>query len=142
MAAISLTKARKMIATIFRTAAEMGLKPLSVIVLDAGGNVKAFERQDGAAPGRFQIAEGKAYGSVMLGIGGTAQRDRAENQAYFLNAVNGAYGGKVIPVPGGVLVKNAKGEILGAIGVTGDTSENDLTAALAGIEAVNLIGEG
>lgn len=142
MAAISLTKARKMIATIFRTGAEMGLKPLSVIVLDAGGNIKAFERQDGASPGRFQIAEGKAYGSVMLGIGGTAQNARADAQAYFIASVNGAFGGKVIPVPGGVLVKTAKGEILGAIGVTGDTSENDLTAALAGIEAVNLVGEG
>jgi len=142
MVDISLTKSRKMIATIFRTGTEMGLKPLSVIVLDAGGNVKAFERQDGASPGRFQIAEGKAYGSVMLGLGGTAQRDRAEAQAYFMAAVNGAYGGKVIPVPGGVLLKNTKGEILGGVGVTGDTSENDLAAALTGIEAVNLIGEG
>jgi uncharacterized protein GlcG (DUF336 family) len=142
MAAISLTKARKMIATIFRTGTEMGLKPLSVIVLDAGGNVKAFERQDGAAPGRFQIAEGKAYGAVMLGMGGTAQMARAEAQAYFMAAVNGAYGGKTIPVPGGVLLKNAKGEILGAVGVTGDSSDNDLIAAMAGIEAVNLVGEG
>jgi len=142
MAAISLTKARKMIATIFRTGTEMGLKPLSVIVLDAGGNVKAFERQDDAAPGRFQIAEGKAYGAVMLGMGGTAQMARAEAQAYFMAAVNGAYGGKVIPVPGGVLLKNVKGEILGAVGVTGDSSDNDLIAAMAGIAAVNLVGEG
>ena len=142
MAAISLSKARKMIATIFRTGEEMELKPLSVIVLDAGGNVKAFERQDGASPGRFQIAEGKAYGSVMLGLGGTAQMARAESQAYFMAAANGAYGGKVIPVPGGVLLKNVKGEILGAVGVTGDSSENDLIAAMVGIEAVNLIGEG
>jgi len=142
MAEISLTKARKMIATIFRTGLEMELKPLSVIVLDAGGNVKAFERQDGAAPGRFQIAEGKAYGAVMLGMGGTAQMARAEAQAYFMAAVNGAYGGKVIPVPGGVLLKNLKGEVLGAVGVTGDTSDNDLLAAMVGIEAVKLIGEG
>lgn len=142
MAEISLTKARKLIATIFRTGLEMELKPLSVIVLDAGGNVKAFERQDGAAPGRFQIAEGKAYGAVMLGMGGTAQMARAEAQAYFMAAVNGAYGGKVIPVPGGVLLRNLKGEVLGAVGVTGDTSDNDLLAAMAGIEAVNLVGEG
>lgn len=142
MAEISLTKARKLIATIFRTGLEMELKPLSVIVLDAGGNVKAFERQDGAAPGRFQIAEGKAYGAVMLGMGGTAQMARAEAQAYFMAAVNGAYGGKVIPVPGGVLLRNLKGEVLGAVGVTGDTSDNDLLAAMAGIEAVKLIGEG
>lgn len=142
MADISLTKSRKLIATIFKTGVEMGLKPLSVIVLDAGGNVKAFERQDGAAPGRFAIAQGKAYGTIMLGMGGTAQMARAEAQAYFMEAVNGAYGGKVIPVPGGVLLRNAKGDIVGALGVTGDTSDNDLAAALVGIEAVSLVGEG
>ena len=142
MAEISLNKARKMIATIFKAGAEMELKPLTVIVLDAGGNIKAFERQDGAAPGRFEIAMGKAYGCVMLGMGGTAQMQRAEAQAYFMSAVNGAYAGKVIPVPGGVLIKNAKEEILGAVGVTGDSSDNDLKAALAGIEAVGLLGEG
>ena len=142
MADISLNKARKLISTILKKGVEMELKPLSVIVLDAGGNVKAFERQDGASPGRFEIAMGKAYGSVMLGMGGTAQMQRAEAQAYFMAAVNGAYGGKVIPVPGGVLLKNAKGEILGAVGVTGDSSYNDLIAAMAGIEAVALVGEG
>ena len=142
MADISLNKARKLISTILKKGVEMELKPLSVIVLDAGGNVKAFERQDGASPGRFEIAMGKAYGSVMLGMGGTAQMQRAEAQAYFMAAVNGAYGGKVIPVPGGVLLKNAKGEILGAVGVTGDSSDNDLIAAMAGIEAVALVGEG
>lgn len=142
MADISLTKSRKLIATIFKTGVEMGLKPLSVIVLDAGGNVKAFERQDGAAPGRFAIAQGKAYGTIMLGMGGTAQMARAEAQAYFMEAVNGAYGGKVIPVPGGVLLKNPKGDIVGAVGVTGDTSDNDLVAAMVGIEAVSLVGEG
>lgn len=142
MAEISLNKARKMIATIFKKGAELELKPLSVIVLDAGGNMKAFERQDGASPGRYEIAMGKAYGAVMLGMGGTAQMERAEAQAYFMAAVNGAYGGRTIPVPGGVLLKNAKGDILGAIGVTGDTSDNDLIAAMAGIEAVALIGDG
>jgi hypothetical protein len=85
----------------------MGLKPLSVVVLDAGGHVLAFEREDGASPGRFEIARGKAYGAVMLGMPGSAQMARAEAQAYFMAAVNGAYGGKVVPVPGGVLVKDA-----------------------------------
>ena len=142
MPAISLTKARKMIAVIFRTAAEMELKPLSVIVMDAGGNVKAFERQDGAAAGRFKIAEGKAYGCIMMGIGGTALMERAEKQAYFINAAGAAYDGKLIPVPGGVLLRSPKGEVVGAIGVTGDSSGNDLIVAMAGIEAVNLVGEG
>ncbi|SPJ27354.1 GlcG/HbpS family heme-binding protein [Falsiruegeria mediterranea] len=104
---------------------------------------KALEkgREDGAAPGRFAIAHGKAYGSVMLGMAGTAQMARAEGQAYFMAAVNGLYGGQVIPVPGGVLVRDKKGTVIGAVGVTGDTSDNDATAALAAIEAVGLTGE-
>ncbi|KPA21975.1 hypothetical protein shim_18610 [Shimia sp. SK013] len=138
---ISLRKARVIIRKALEKSEEMELKPLSVVVLDAGGHVQAFEREDGAAPGRFAIAHGKAYGSVMLGMAGTAQMARAEAQAYFMAAVNGAYGGQVIPVPGGVLLRDQKGAVIGAVGVTGDTSENDATAAMAGIEAAGLIGE-
>lgn len=139
---VSLNKARVVIRKTFEKGAEMGLKPLSVVVLDAGGHVIAFERQDGASVGRFAIAHGKAYGSVMLGMAGTAQMARADAQAYFMDAVNGLFAGQVVPVPGGVLLRSAKGAIIGAVGVTGDTSDNDLTAAMAGIKAANLIGEG
>ena len=142
MAEISASRARTIIRKTMAKGAEMGLKPLSVVVLDTGGHVKAFERADGAAPGRFAIAHGKAYGAVMLGMNGTAQMARAEQQAYFMNAVNGLYGGKVIPVPGGVLLRDKKGSVVGAVGVTGDTSDNDLIAAMAGIEASGLAGEG
>ncbi len=131
---ISLEKARMMVATAREKGREMGLKPLSVAVLDAGGHLLAFEREDGASPGRFEIARAKAYGAVMLGMPGSAQMARAEGQAYFMAAVNGAFGGKVVPVPGGVLVVE-DGAIVGAVGVTGDTSENDAEAAVAGIEA-------
>ncbi|MFT6674600.1 MAG: hypothetical protein ACJAVM_000783 [Sulfitobacter sp.] len=138
---ISLRKAR----TIIRKALEKGraleLKPLSVVVLDAGGHVQAFEREDGAAVGRFAIAHGKAYGAVMLGMAGTAQMKRAEDQAFFMAAVNGVYGGNVIPVPGGVLLRDKRGAVIGAVGVTGDTSEQDAIAAMAGIDAAGLIGE-
>lgn len=139
---ISLRKARTLIRKTLEKGVEMNLKPLSVIVLDAGGHVIAFERSDGAAPGRFGIAQGKAYGSVMLGMSGTAQMDRAEAQGYFMNAVNGVYGGKVVPVPGGVLIRDKKGAVIGAVGVTGDTSDNDLVAAMHGIEAAGLQGDG
>jgi len=139
---ISLRKAKSIIRTALSKGKELGLKPLSVVVLDAGGHVIAFEREDGAAPGRFAIAHGKAYGSVMLGMAGTAQMARADQQAYFMDAVNGVFGGNVIPVPGGVLVRDKKGSVIGAIGVTGDSSDNDLIAALAGIEAAGLLGEG
>jgi uncharacterized protein GlcG (DUF336 family) len=141
MAEISAGKARTIIRKAVAKGHEMGLKPLSVVVLDSGGHVKAFEREDGAAPGRFGIAHGKAYGSVMLGMAGTAQMARAESQAYFMAAVNGVYGGQVVPVPGGVLVRDKRGAVIGAVGVTGDTSDNDVVAAMAGIEAAGLVGE-
>lgn len=138
---ISLRKARTIIRKALEKGRELGLKPLSVVVLDAGGHVQAFEREDGASPGRFGIAQGKAYGAVMLGMAGTAQMARAETQAYFMAAVNGVYGGKVVPVPGGVLLRDKKGLVIGAVGVTGDTSDNDVIAAMAGIDAAGLIGE-
>lgn len=138
---ISLRKARTIIRKTLEKAREMQLKPLSVVVLDAGGHVQAFEREDGAAPGRFSIAHGKAYGAVMLGMAGTAQMARAEQQAYFMAAVNGVYGGQVVPVPGGVLLRDKNGGVIGAVGVTGDTSDNDAVAAMVGIQAAGLIGE-
>jgi uncharacterized protein GlcG (DUF336 family) len=141
MADISIAKARIILRKALAKGREMGFKPLSVIVVDAGGHVKAFEREDGASPGRFAIAQGKAYGAIMLGIGGTAQMARAESQAYFMAAMNGTFDGKVVPVPGGVLIRDRKGAIIGAVGVTGDTSDNDAVAALAGIEAAGLTGE-
>ncbi|MEP1587653.1 MAG: heme-binding protein [Tateyamaria sp.] len=138
---ISLNKARTIIRKTFEKGRELGLKPLSVVVLDAGGHVQAFEREDGASVGRFAIAHGKAYGSVMLGMAGTAQMARAEAQHYFMTAVNGLFDGQVVPVPGGVLLRDKKGAIVGAVGVTGDTSDNDALAAVAGIEAANLTPE-
>ncbi len=138
---ISLHQARTIIGKSLEKGRELELKPLSVVVLDAGGHVQAFEREDGAAPGRFSIAHGKAYGAVMLGMAGTAQMARAEAQAYFMAAVNGVFGGQVVPVPGGVLVRDEKGIVIGAVGVTGDTSDNDAAVALAAIEAVGLTAE-
>ena len=140
MVEISLRKARTIIRKTIEKGREMELKPLAVVVLDAGGNVKAFERQDDAAPGRFAIAHGKAYGAVMLGMSGSAQKARAEEQAYFMQALNGVYGGQVIPVPGGFLIKDKRDRIIGAVGVTGDTSDNDAIAGLAGVEAAGLAG--
>jgi len=140
MSEISIDQARIIITETIAKGKEMGLKPLSIVVLDTGGHVKAFEREDGASPGRFEIARGKAYVAVMTGMTGTALMQRAEQQAYFVNALSGAFDGKVVPVPGGVLVKDDTGAIIGAVGVTGDTSDNDAIAAVAGIEAAGLTG--
>ncbi|UZD91846.1 GlcG/HbpS family heme-binding protein [Cognatishimia activa] len=141
MADINLRKARTIIRKTLEKAREMELRPISVIVMDAGGHILAFEREDGSAPGRFGIAQGKAYGAVMLGMAGRAQMARAEQQAYFMAAINGVYGGQVVPVPGGLLVRDKKGVIIGAVGVTGDTSDNDAEAGLAGIAGAGLEGE-
>jgi len=118
-----------------------GLKPLTVVVLDAGGHVVAAEREDGASIGRFEIAVGKAHGALSLGMGSRSIMARAEQQAYFITAVTAAVGGSLIPVPGGVLVRDADGALLGAVGVTGDTSDHDEAAAVAGIEAAGLTAQ-
>lgn len=141
MAEITLNKARTIIRKALAKGREMDMKPLSVVVVDSGGHVKAFEREDGAPPGRFAIAQGKAVGCVMLGMGGTAQMARAEAQAYFMAALTGAYDGKIVPVPGGVLVRDKRGAVIGAVGVTGDSSENDAHVAQVGIEAAGLAPE-
>ena len=140
MASITVNKARAIIRKTLEKGTELALKPLSVIVLDDGGHAIAFERSDGAAPGRFGIAHGKAFGAVMLGMAGQAQMASAEQQAYFMAAVNGVFGGAVVPVPGGVLVRDKKGKVIGAVGVTGDTSDNDEIAALAGVAAAGFEG--
>ena len=110
-----------------------GMKPLSIVVLDAGGHVTAFQREDGSSNKRFEIAFGKAHGALALGIGSRALMTRAEQQPYFIAAVTNAIGGALVPVPGGVLVTDASGATIGAVGVTGDNSDNDEKAAVAGI---------
>jgi len=135
MSVISLDQARTIIAAALAKGGESSMQPLSVVVLDAGGHLKAFERQDGASIMRFQVAHGKAFGAIGLGLGSRALMNRAEQQPYFIAAVNGAFGGALVPVPGGVLVKTADGELVGAVGVSGDNSDNDEIAAVAGITA-------
>jgi uncharacterized protein GlcG (DUF336 family) len=130
-----------MITTALAKGRAMGLKPLSVAVLDAGGHVKAFEREDGASNLRFQVAHGKANGALAIGMGSRGLFKRAQEQPYFVEALNGLANGALVPVPGGVLVKDASGEIVGAVGITGDTSDNDEACAIAGIEAAGFAAD-
>ena len=139
--AISLDTARTIIAAAREHSAGAGFKPLTVVVLDAGGHVVAVEREDGASNKRFEVAFGKAHGALALGTGSRALMGRAEQQPYFIAAVTSAVGGALVPVPGGVLVRSADGALVGAVGVTGDTSDNDEMAAVAGIEAAGLTAE-
>jgi uncharacterized protein GlcG (DUF336 family) len=116
-----------------------GLQPLTVVVLDAGGHLVSAERQDGASNNRFEIARGKAYGALALGMGSRALMQRAEQQPYFIAAATAAVGGQLIPVPGGVLVQEDTGVVIGAVGVSGDASDQDEATAVAGIEAAGLV---
>ncbi|MEL6980561.1 MAG: heme-binding protein [Pseudomonadota bacterium] len=140
---LSLATAKTIIAATREEGRKRGLKPLSVAVLDAGGHPIAFEREDGASNLRFKIAHGKAYGALSVGMGSRALFERAQAQPYFVQALNGLADGAVVPVPGGVLVRApGAGRILGAVGVTGDTSDNDEIVAIAGVNAAGLEAEG
>ena len=122
-------------------ATEMRLKPICVVVLDNRASLRICVNQDGTSIDRHRIAHGKANAAMSLGMGSRALGDRAEVQAYFIDAVGRMLDGDFIPVPGGVLVKNTAGEILGAVGISGDLSDNDEKAAVAGIEAAGLIAD-
>jgi uncharacterized protein GlcG (DUF336 family) len=136
---MKLELARQLIAGARSAGSKRGLKPLSIVVLDAGGQVRAFEREDGASNARFEIAFGKANGALALGMGSRALMARAEQQPYFIGAVAGAIGGALVPVPGGVLVQSVDGDLVGALGITGDTSDNDEAAAVDAIVAAGLV---
>lgn len=138
---ITLRKARTIIAKALARAKQDNLKPIAVCVLDAGGHLKAFERQDRASIGCFDVARGKASGALQLGLGSRALFERAEKQAYFLLATGNIFPNGLVPVPGGVLVRDRKGQIVGAVGISGDTSDNDEAAAVAGIEAAGFTAD-
>jgi uncharacterized protein GlcG (DUF336 family) len=136
---IGLETAKSITAGVRAAGRDHGLKPLTVVVLDAGGHVVSAEREDGSSNSRFEIAFGKAYGALALGMGSRSLMARAEQQAYFITAAAAAIGGRLIPVPGGVLVKDAAGSVVGCVGVSGDTSDNDELAAIAGVTSASLV---
>jgi uncharacterized protein GlcG (DUF336 family) len=141
MPRISLAKANRIISAAFSKARELGLKPLGISVLDAGGHPIAFQRQDGASMLRFEIATGKAYGALAFGMGSRTINKVATERPTFFTGLSGVSGGKIVPVPGGILVKTRTGETIGSVGVTGDTSDNDEIAGIAGIEAAGFVAD-
>jgi len=116
----------------------MGLPPLTVAVLDAGGCLVSFKREDGSSLLRPDIAQAKAWGTLGMGIGGRAIAQRASVAPAFIAAVNNLADGRIIPVPGGVLIRDSRKAIIGAVGITGAASDQDEACAVAGIEAVGL----
>ena len=137
MSELTLDVARKILDSALAKAVEEKLKPLVVTVLDARGCVKIAAAQDGTSLLRSEIAHGKAYGALAMGMGSRALFQRAQEQAYFIGAVNTLAQGRMVPVPGGVLIQSG-GFLLGAVGISGDTSDNDEACAIAGIEAAGL----
>src|SRR3954465_15495103 len=137
MADLTLDIARKILDTALAKSLERKLKPLVITVLDARGCVKISAAQDGTSLLRSEIAHGKAYGALAMGMGSRALFQRAQEQAYFIGAVNTLAQGRMVPVPGGVLIQS-DGKLLGAVGVSGDSSDNDEICAVAGIEAAGL----
>lgn len=141
MSNLTLDQARQIVTDARAKGRELGLKPLTVAVLDAAGNLKALEREDGASNLRPDIAIGKANGALCMGLGSRALFERAKAEPFFIQAMNELADGSLVPVPGGVLVKDASGNILGAVGITGDISDNDETAAVTAIEAAGLVAD-
>jgi len=115
--------------------------PLAVVVLDAGANLVSFQGEDGCEPLRFDIALGKAWGALGMGISSRQIRDRTANRAAFQNAVAAASQGRFVPVPGGVLILNETGEAIGAVGISGDASDRDEYCAIEAIKAAGLRAE-
>lgn len=137
---LTLENAQKMLATALAKSEELKLAPLTIVVLDAGGHMKALARADGTSTLRPDIATGKAYGAIAMGLGSRALFNRAQEQPYFIQAMNSLAKGSLVPVPGGVLVRE-DGNIIGAVGITGDSSDNDEICAIAAIEAAGFTAD-
>lgn len=138
---LSLAEAKTIIKHAFAEQAKHNLKPMAIVVLGSGGSIRASESQDGTSLLRPKIAHGKAFGAISMGLGSRALYERAEAEPFFIQAMNSLCGGALVPVPGGVLIRATSGELIGAVGITGDTSSNDELCAVAGIEAAGYIAD-
>jgi uncharacterized protein GlcG (DUF336 family) len=129
---------QKILTAALAAARARNFKPLAVAVLDARGALKALAAEDGTSLRRAEIATGKAHGALAMGLGSRTLGKMAAERPHFVAAVTHAVGGSLIPVAGGVLIRDDSGATLGAVGISGDTSDNDEVAAIAGIEAAGL----
>lgn len=138
MFGLTLAQASTIVDVALKKARDSNFAPLSVAVLDAGGHLVTFKREDKSGILRFEIAFGKAWGGLGMGFGSRTLFERAEKTPMFFTTLAAASGGRVVTNPGGVLIRNEAGDILGAVGISGDTSDNDELCAVAGIEAAGL----
>ncbi len=138
MPSLTLAQASTIVDAALKTGRDAKYQPLTVAVLDAGGHLVAFKREDKSGILRFDIAFGKAWGALGMGFGSRALAGRAAKQQMFYTTLAAVSGGRLVPVPGGVLIRDQAGEAIGAVGICGDTSDTDEKCALAGIEAAGL----
>jgi uncharacterized protein GlcG (DUF336 family) len=139
---LTLPTAETIIAKTLAHAKSANFKPLGIVVLDARATVKAASIADGSSLARFEIACAKARGALAFNMGTRGIEKLAKDRPHFFAGAVSAISGGIVPVPGGVLIKDKDGAILGAVGVSGDTSDNDEAAAIAGITAAGLVGDG
>jgi uncharacterized protein GlcG (DUF336 family) len=138
MSAITLVQAERIIDAILARGRELECRPLSVIVMEAGAKVKAFKKEDGSAMMRFEMASGKAYAALALGRSSSLVRVRTEERPLFMRYLMDTADGQIFPEGGGMLIRDEQGEVVGAVGVTGDTQERDEALAAHGIRAAGL----
>jgi uncharacterized protein GlcG (DUF336 family) len=138
MTAITLDQADRLIDAILARGAELDCRPLSVIVVEPGCKVKAFKKEDGASMIRFEMAYGKAYAALAMGRSSKLVKVRAEEKPIFMRYLISASGEQIFPEGGGMQIRDAQGEVIGAVGVTGDTEDRDEELAVHGIRAVGL----
>jgi uncharacterized protein GlcG (DUF336 family) len=138
---MKLETARKMADVALQKARELNLNPMSVVVLDARGALRVVLTEDDASQQRAEIAFGKTNGAIAFGMGTRGLATRAKNVPEFMSTAAAAIRGPLIPVAGAVLIKDEDGNVMGAIGLSGDKADNDEACALAGIEAVGLVGQ-
>ena len=142
MSRVTLDQANTIIAGAFAKGKELNSKPLACAVLDSGGHLIAYQRQDGASTGRLQIASGKAAGALFLGLSSRKIGEMAAERPVFVTSLAAVAPAGVIPAAGGVILVDDKGMTLGAVGISGDLSDNDEICALAGIAAARLTAQG
>jgi uncharacterized protein GlcG (DUF336 family) len=138
---VTLAQASTIVDVALKTARDMNLAPMTVAVLDAGGHPVAFKREDRSGILRYEIAYGKAWGALGMGFGSRTLFERAANTPQFFNALYAASGGRMVANPGGVLIRDADSDVIGAVGISGDTADNDEACAIAGIKAAGLTAD-
>ena len=139
MSLLTLEKANQIIETALNRARELELAPVTIVVLDEAGHLKAMQREDGASVLRQQIATAKAWGAVNMGVSSRTLAGYAVQRADFMNELISISEGKLMPAPGGLLIRDANNNLLGAVGISGDSSDQDERCAIVGIESAGFL---